>query len=114
MTYVFDEGTLVLECVSLAEVVELVVQVLVDLAAGTVLYEQTAEDSQTTHPQDLAGRTENVSLGIQRTSSLFISKKSELTLAFSHPWYPFSFRTPDAGRCGATRPARGRATASAW
>jgi len=34
---VFDEGTLVLEGVTLAEVVELVVEVLVDLASSTVL-----------------------------------------------------------------------------
>jgi hypothetical protein len=36
-TYVFDESTLVLECVTLGQVVELVVKVLVDLAGGTVL-----------------------------------------------------------------------------
>lgn len=36
-TYVLDETTLVLEGVTLGEVVELVVKVLVDLAAGTVL-----------------------------------------------------------------------------
>ena len=38
-TYVLDEGTLVLEGVTLAEVVELVVEVLVDLAGGAVLDE---------------------------------------------------------------------------
>lgn len=53
-TYVLDEGTLVLEGVTLAEVVQLVVEVLVDLAGGTVLDEQTAEDTQTTHPESLA------------------------------------------------------------
>ena len=36
-TYVLDQGALVLEGVTLAGVVQLVVQVLVDLAAGTVL-----------------------------------------------------------------------------
>jgi hypothetical protein len=36
---VFDESTLVLEGVTLAQVVELVVEVLVDLSAGTVLDE---------------------------------------------------------------------------
>lgn len=36
-TYVLDQRSLVLECVTLAGVVQLVVQVLVDLAAGTVL-----------------------------------------------------------------------------
>jgi len=34
---VLDKGTLVLEGVTLAQVVELVVEVLVNLAAGTVL-----------------------------------------------------------------------------
>jgi len=36
-TYVLNEGTLVLEGVTLAQVVELVVKVLVDLAGGAVL-----------------------------------------------------------------------------
>ena len=35
-TYVLDECTLVLECVTLAQVVEFVVEVLVDLAGSTV------------------------------------------------------------------------------
>ena len=38
-TYVLDEGTLVLEGVTLAQVVELVVEVFVDLAGSTVLDE---------------------------------------------------------------------------
>lgn len=38
-TYVFNESTLVLEGVTLGEVVELVVEVLVDLSGGTVLDE---------------------------------------------------------------------------
>lgn len=52
-----NEGALVLEGVTLAQVVQLVVQVLVDLAAGTVLDEETAEDAQTAHPEDLRGHT---------------------------------------------------------
>jgi hypothetical protein len=36
-TYVLNEGTLVLEGVTLGEVVQLVVEVLVDLSGGTVL-----------------------------------------------------------------------------
>lgn len=36
-TYVLNQCSLVLESVTLAQVVELVVKVLVDLAAGTVL-----------------------------------------------------------------------------
>ena len=36
-TYVFNESTLVLEGVTLGQVVQLVVKVLVDLSGGTVL-----------------------------------------------------------------------------
>lgn len=50
-----NEGALVLEGVTLAQVVELVVQVLIDLAAGTVLDEEAAEDSETAHPKNLLG-----------------------------------------------------------
>lgn len=47
-----------LEGVTLAQVVELVVEVLVDLARGTVLDEETAENTLATHPEDLAvGKT---------------------------------------------------------
>jgi hypothetical protein len=53
-TYVFNESTLVLEGVTLGQVVELVVEVLVDLSGGTVLDEETAEDTETAHPDDLA------------------------------------------------------------
>lgn len=53
-TYVLNKGALVLECVTLAQVVQLVVQMLVDLAAGAVLEQKTAEDTEATHPHDLA------------------------------------------------------------
>lgn len=53
-TYVFNESTLVLEGVTLGEEVELVVEVLVDLAGGAVLDEKTTEDTETAHPDDLA------------------------------------------------------------
>ena len=46
----FDEGTLVFEGVTLAEMIEFVVEMLVNLSGSTVLYEQSAEDSKTTHP----------------------------------------------------------------
>lgn len=49
-----NEGALVLEGVTLAQVVQLVVEVLVDLAAGTVLDEEAAEDTEAAHPKDLA------------------------------------------------------------
>lgn len=53
-TYVFNESTLVLEGVTLGEVVKLVVEVLIDLSGGAVLDEETAEDTETAHPEDLA------------------------------------------------------------
>lgn len=43
-----------LEGVTLAEVVEFVIEVLIDLTAGAVLDQETAEDTETTHPNDLA------------------------------------------------------------
>jgi len=43
---VFNESTLVLEGVTLGEVVELVVEVPVDLSGGAVLDEETAEDTE--------------------------------------------------------------------
>ena len=52
-----NKGALVLEGVTLAQVVELVVQVLVDLAAGAVLNEKAAEDSEAAHPQNLRRHT---------------------------------------------------------
>jgi hypothetical protein len=52
----------VLEGVTLAQVVEFVVQVLVDLAAGTILDEETAENAETAHPDDLAVNYQNMSL----------------------------------------------------
>jgi hypothetical protein len=73
-TYVLDEGTLVLESVTLAAVVQLVVEVLIDLAAGTVLDQETAEDSEAAHPEDLARHT-----GIGGTLTLTIATVSALS-----------------------------------
>jgi hypothetical protein len=53
---VLNQGALVLEGITLAQVVQFVVQVLVDLARGTVLDEETAENTLTAHPEDLARR----------------------------------------------------------
>lgn len=61
MTYVLNEGTLVLEGVTLAQVVELVVEVLVDLAGGTVADEETTENTHAAHPEDLAIERRSVS-----------------------------------------------------
>jgi len=55
----------VLERVTLAKMVELVVKVLIDFATSTILDEKTAENSETTHPYDLAWHT-----SISRTLSL--------------------------------------------
>ena len=43
-----------LERVTLAQVVELVVEVLVNLSRGTVANEETTENTHTTHPEDIA------------------------------------------------------------
>lgn len=80
-TYVLHQSTLVLECVTLAQVVELVVEVLVDLAAGTVLDEKAAEDAKAAHPENLAGHTSvggTLSL-TETTVSAFSSGEVELT-----------------------------------
>ena len=51
--YVFNQCTLVLERVALAQVVEFVIQVLVNLAGGPVLDQKTSKDSLTAHPKYL-------------------------------------------------------------
>lgn len=51
-----------LEGVTLAQVVELVVEVLVDLASGTVADEETTENTHAAHPKDLARRSLSVLL----------------------------------------------------
>lgn len=57
-----DEGTLVLESVTLAQVIELMVQVLIDLARRTILDEQAAKDTQAPHPHDLTVPTQKMSV----------------------------------------------------
>lgn len=52
-----NQRSLVLEGVTLAQVVKPVVEVLVDLSRGTVLDEKTAENTETAHPQNLRGHT---------------------------------------------------------
>jgi hypothetical protein len=68
-----NKGTLVLEGVTLAGVVQLVVKVLVDLAASTVLDEKTAEDTETAHPEDLGRHT-----GVGGTLALTIATMTAL------------------------------------
>ncbi len=50
-----------LECVTFAKMVEFVVQMLVDLPASTILHKKTAENSESSHPNDLA-REHSVSI----------------------------------------------------
>ena len=57
----FNQSALVLEGVTLAQLVELVVEVLVDLASGTVLDQQSAEDTEASHPEDLTIQRASVS-----------------------------------------------------
>lgn len=60
-TYVLNKRSLVLEGVTLARVVKLMVEVLVDLARGTVLDQKTAENAKAAHPQNLPVVVEFVS-----------------------------------------------------
>ena len=49
----FNQCTLVFEGVTLAQVVEFVVEVLVDLSRGTILDEKPAQNTLATHPKNL-------------------------------------------------------------
>lgn len=51
----FNQSALVLEGVTLAKMVQFVIEMLVDFSRSAIFHEQTAEDSEPTHPQDLAG-----------------------------------------------------------
>ena len=53
-TYMFNQSTLVLEGITLAQMVKFVVEVFVDFAGSTVLDEEAAKDTETTHPHNLA------------------------------------------------------------
>lgn len=81
-TYVFNESTLVLEGVTLGEVVQLVVEVPVDLSGSTVLDEKTAEDTEAAHPEDLA-------------IDMRVSRRSQSI----HSPHSIACPPPDSGRC---------------
>lgn len=49
-----DQCAFMLEGVALAEMIELVVEMLVDLAAVPVLLQQAPENAKTPHPQNMA------------------------------------------------------------
>ena len=53
-TYMLNKSALVLEGITLAQMVELVVEVLVDFAGSAVFDQKTAEDAEAAHPHDLA------------------------------------------------------------
>ena len=63
-----------LEGVTLAAVVQLVVQVLVDLSAGTVLDKEATQHTEAAHPEDLRRHT-----GIGGTLSLAIASVTTLS-----------------------------------
>ena len=72
---VLHENTLVLEDVTLGLEVELVVEVLVDLARLAVLAQESAEDTLASHPHDLGGHT-----GLRGTLAVTLSGTTAGTL----------------------------------
>lgn len=54
MTHMLHQCSLMLESITLAQMIELVIEVLIDLARGTVFDQEAAEDSETPHPEHLA------------------------------------------------------------
>ena len=119
-----DESALVLEGVTLAQVVELVVEVLVDLAGGTVADEQATENTHAAHPEESAverrypsahqipsQKGKNHIFLVYRLidrkknggrASVRKSKKGVLhTWAYEPPWYPYAYPDRGFGRfCG--------------
>ena len=109
-TYVLDEGALVLEGVTLAQVVQLVVQVLVDLALGAVADKEATEDTHAAHPQDVAkglsATRSHVSSSISAINSMVQPqnhdeiqrhKQGMHTWAYGRPWYPCAYPDPCVG-----------------
>lgn len=50
----FNKSTLMLEGITLAQMVQLVVEMLVDFAGSAVLDQEAAENAKAAHPHDLA------------------------------------------------------------
>lgn len=108
-----NQCALVLEGVTLAQVVKLVVKVLVNLAAGTVLDEKAAENAESAHPNDLAVVVVSV------CSIAFRSLESLIgvvwhTLAYEHLRYPYAYRNPCVYRVSSHRCGLSRVPSSAW
>ncbi len=66
-----NQCPLVLEGVTLAEMIQFVVEVLVDLAAGTILYEKAAEDTESSHPHNLPIRVVSGMISIVRSQCIY-------------------------------------------
>lgn len=131
----FNKSTLVLEGVTLAQVVELVVKVLVNLAGSTVLDQQAAEHTKAAHPHNLTVRSISdcppepisscdfdFSTPISFLSHLapFVyliftqGSRCRLTLAYAHQQYPSSYRNHGVFQCGGRQSTLGHGHASAW
>ena len=75
-----NQCSLVLESITLAQMVELVVKVLVDLTTGTVLDQKATKDSKAAHPNYLAIKTSEPHL----RPRVWVLQ----TLAYEHQPYP--------------------------
>lgn len=53
VSYMLHQRTLVLERITLAQMIELMVKMLVDLAGSAVLDQEATEDTEATHPHNL-------------------------------------------------------------
>jgi len=97
---VLNETALVLEGVTLGEMVELVVKVLVDLTAGAVLHEETTEDPLAAHPKNLP--IIDVSAAIPRLPIHQIYPRIGVgrTRAYGHRRYPCAYRRHGGDRRG--------------
>jgi hypothetical protein len=73
-----------LKRVTLAQVIKLMVEVFVDLAAGTVLNKKAPENPKAAHPNDL---TIHLSEPVLQCLAWVLH-----TLAYEHRPYPFSYQ----------------------
>jgi hypothetical protein len=110
---VLNQSALVLEGVTLAQVVKLVVKVLVNLAAGTVLDEEAAENAESAHPNDLAVVVVSAHSIVSRPLKRIIGVVLH-TLAYEHLRYPYAYRNPCVYRVSSHRCGLSRVPSSAW
>lgn len=83
-TYVLNQCTLMLECITLAEMVKFVVEMLVDFARRAVFDEQPSEDTLTAHPDDLTNERKVVSSVHQVKPSDYCSYPSKISMRTLH------------------------------